>query len=170
MDKKIELLQNIITSVKSKNIPFEPKNNNHFYSNDKKIEVSKCKTFGFTLQGALDNEEYPKFSFTISITRIPGEFFLRNRRDNCSWYVSKIIVNKIENKWSSWRDSDSYQFDSKTDDSQEKLKELFQILMDTYKKDLEEKENEKINLYIKEAKKLHSKDFVRDEKIDKLLS
>jgi hypothetical protein len=42
--------------------------------------------------------------------------------------------------------------------------------MDTYKKDLEEKENEKINLYIKEAKKLHSKDFVRDEKIDKLLS
>jgi hypothetical protein len=38
MDKKIELLQNIITSVKSKNIPFEPKNNNHFY---KKIEVSK---------------------------------------------------------------------------------------------------------------------------------
>ena len=168
MDKKIELLQNIITSVKSKNIPFEPKNNNHFYSNDKKIEVSKCTTFGFTLQGALDNEEYPKFSFTISITRIPGEFFLRNRRDNCSWYVSKIIVNKIENKWSSC--SDSYQFDSKTDDSQEKLKELFQILMDTYKKDLEEKENEKINLYIKEAKKLHSKDFVRDEKIDKLLS
>lgn len=168
MDKKIELLQNIITSVKSKNIPFEPKNNNHFYLNDKKIEVSKCTTFDFTLRGELESDEFPKFSFTISISRIPGIFFLRNRRDNCSWYVSKIIVNKIENKWS--RDSDSYQFDSKTDDSQEKLKELFQILMDTYKKDLEEKENEKINLYIKEAKKLHSKDFVRDEKIDKLLS
>ena len=170
MDKKIELLQNIITSVKSKNIPFEPKNNNHFYLNDKKIEVSKCTTFDFTLRGELESDEFPKFSFTISISRIPGIFFLRNRRDNCSWYVSKIIVNKIEKKWSSWKDSDSYQFDSKTDDSQEKLKELFQILMDTYKKDLEEKENEKINLYIKEAKKLHSKDFVRDEKIDKLLS
>jgi hypothetical protein len=39
MDKKIELLQNIITSVKSKNIPFEPKNTNHFYLNGKNIEV-----------------------------------------------------------------------------------------------------------------------------------
>jgi len=170
MDKKSEFLQNIITSVKSKNIITTPKEVNHFYlSDNKKVEVEKSNNFDFSIRGEWSNE-YPRFSFDISIVRVPNHFLLKNRKDSRSWYVTKIRIQQMLNQYSSWSNVDEYFFDSKIDNSQEQQKELFQILMDAYKKDLEEKQNQKINLYIKEAKKLHPKDVVRDEKLDKLLS
>lgn len=170
MDKKSEFLQNIITSVKSKNIITTPKEVSYFYlSDNKRAEVEKSTNFDFTIRGE-SSGEYPRFSFDISIVRVPNYFLIKNRKDNCSWYVTKIRIQQVLNQYSSWSYVDEYFFDSKIDNSQEQQKELFQILMDAYKKDEEVKQNQKINLYIKEVKKLHSKDVVRDEKLDRLLS
>ena len=167
---KKELLDNIILSVKSQNkiVTFEDKE--YFELNGKKIEVNNSIHFSFSLERFDNTDEYPKYTFHISIDKIPGVFFLKNRKDGGSQYVTTINIRQLTSRYGSWCDADTYTFNSAKDDSQEKQKELFKYLMDRHLEEVKRKENEKINTYVKESKKLHSKEVVRDEKLDKLLS
>ena len=172
MDESLkgELLNNIILSVKSQEILTKPEERKYFELNDKKVEVNKSIHFNFSLRRSYNMDEYPKYSFSITIDRIPHVFFFKNRKDSGSQYVTTIRISQIDDRYSSWRITDIYSFNSESDDSQEKQKELFKYLMDKHLEEVKRKENEKINIYVKESKKLHSKEVVRDEKLDKLLS
>lgn len=167
---KKELLDNIILSVKSQNKIVTPEEKKYFELNGKKIEVNNSIEFSFSLSRTENNDEYPKYSFSITINKIPGVFFLTNRKDGGSQYVTTIKIDRLNSRYDSWRGADNYTFNSAKDDSQEKQKELFKYLMDRHLEEVKRKENEKINTYVKESKKLHSKEVVRDEKLDKLLS
>jgi len=167
---KKELLDNIILSAKSQDKIVTPEEKTHFELNDKRVDVNKSIHFDFHLSKSENNNDYPKYSFKVSIDKIPNAFYFKNRKDENSQYVTTIKVSEVLSNYGNWRDADTYQFNSKTDDTQEKQKELFNFLMDKHLQEAKRKENEKINKYLKEAKKLHSKEVVRDEKLDKLLS
>lgn len=171
---KKELLDNIILSVKSQEtraitVLTEPEERGYFELNNKRIDVDKSINFYFSLSRN-ETDEYPKYAFQISIDKIPNSFLFKNRKDEHSKYVTTIHINQLDNKYSSWSRRDTYSFDSEVDDSQEQQKELFNFLMSKHLEEVKRKENEKINVYINESKKLHSKEIVRDEKLDKLLS
>lgn len=168
-EKSLELLENILLSTKSQDKVFAPTGMKHFYIGEKKYDTDNLSQFNYTLQQADVG-----YSFKVIVNKIPiftNEFLWIKSKD-VSRYVTTISVHyKASTYYSNSEKKDEFVYDSGTDASTLlKQKELYDFLMDKHLKHINKAENDKIETYLKEAKKLHSKDVVRDEKLDKLLS
>ena len=165
MDKKLELLDSIILSVKSQSTSPTPKQVVCFTGlNDVEI-TSNATQFNFDLKPKEESKD--SYGFRVQINKCSKFYYIKNWADDRSAYFTKISVIFKKSNYYSWDIVDEFIFDEEPLDKQ---RHLFQLLMDNYKTDLKNKSESKYEVYLKEAKKLYSKDVIRDEKLDQLLN
>lgn len=169
MNHNLELLNDIIISTKSQNkVSDAPVPTTSVGVGDnKKISVSSASEFSYSLFNPDENNTY---HFKVRISRITHSYMFKNWDDEGSRYITSIRVMYRGSRYSSWDEKDEFIYDSQYDNTCNVQKDLYKFLLNSYLTELNIKKNEKINTYLKEARKLHSKDVVRDEKLDKLLS
>lgn len=180
MDKSkiIEFLQGILESTKSidENKIVRPHTESKIDDLPKdrftngKVE-SSTTYFLYELRRENDaKNELPEYNFTVELYRMRNNYWFKNWNDDKSFYCARVKIGQ-KNTWgNSYSTSETYFVDVDREPyTLPLLKDMWHFLNNKENTRLHEEENKKINLYLKEIKRMTSKSVVRDEKLDKLL-
>lgn len=181
IEKKKEMLDNLILSVKSKisdpnniEIPtFKINDDDYFNFIDVNNKMCKMKRVSEEIRLTLVSDDVKsntsgdlQYKFDIKINKVKEYFQFKNWLDDRSLYVTNIIIQNRNGAYYSWSKEGEFYFQEETIKEQ---KILFDILKDEFILQNKNKENLKYDKYIKEIAKMHSKDIKRDDRLSKIL-
>jgi len=155
MSKKyLELLNMILTSIKSDEMIRHKWSTRQTYINESKDSISdKADYYDINL----DNNQM-LYRYQIRISRVPRIFFDR--------YITKINLTSATDRFS----ETNMFFDSKKELSTRSIqKRIFKLLLDREKESFIKNEDKRIDVLIKDVQKSVNKVNLRDDKIDEVL-